>query len=116
MNVIFQHKGYGGQILSYMGEWQKMTYQPVSRLLTVLHLLYIYEQLSATELAERLEVDVRTVRRYITTLKDLGVDIVADMGAGGGYRLAGKTSLLPTVFTPDELKTLLLVLEQVPPS
>ena len=47
-------------------------YQPTSRVLTVLELLQARPGITGPELAERLEVDRRTVRRYITTLQDLG--------------------------------------------
>src|SRR6266571_6007099 len=48
-------------------------YFPTTRVLTVLELLQSHRQLSGPELAERLEVNTRTVRRYITMLQDLGI-------------------------------------------
>jgi len=41
-------------------------YHPTTRLLTILELLQAHGELSGVDLAARLEVDVRTVRRYIT--------------------------------------------------
>ena len=46
---------------------------PLTRLLTLLELLQAYRRLSGTELARRLEVAPRTVRRYISTLQELGL-------------------------------------------
>ncbi|MGZ3716182.1 MAG: HTH domain-containing protein, partial [Ktedonobacterales bacterium] len=46
-------------------------YYPTTRVLTVLELLQSRNRIGGAELAERLEVDVRTVRRYITMLQDL---------------------------------------------
>jgi predicted DNA-binding transcriptional regulator YafY len=50
-------------------------YSPTTRLLTVLELLQSYKQMNGTELARRLEVDVRIVRRYIVTLQDMGIPV-----------------------------------------
>ncbi|HYU71107.1 MAG TPA: HTH domain-containing protein, partial [Ktedonobacteraceae bacterium] len=47
-------------------------YHPTSRVLTVLELLQSRAFISGPELAARLEMDVRTVRRYITHLQDVG--------------------------------------------
>ena len=55
-------------------------YQPTTRLLTVLELLQARPSLSGAELARRLEVDGRTVRRYVTMLQDIGIPIEATHG------------------------------------
>src|SRR5438874_4669026 len=62
-------------------------YHPTTRVLTVLELLQAHRQMSGPKLAERLEVDVRSVRRYITMLQDLGIPIEAERGRYGNYRL-----------------------------
>jgi predicted DNA-binding transcriptional regulator YafY len=62
-------------------------YSPTTRLLTVLELLQSYKQMSGTEIARRLEVDVRTVRRYIVMLQDMGIPIEAERGVYGAYQL-----------------------------
>src|SRR5688572_9852146 len=79
-----------------------MVYQPTSRVLTVLELLQARPGISGPELAERLEVDRRTVRRYITTLQDLGVPVVGERGRHGGYRLRPGFKLPPLMLTDDE--------------
>ena len=55
-------------------------YHPTTRVLAALELLQAHPRLSGAELAARLEVDRRTVRRYITMLQDLGIPIDAERG------------------------------------
>jgi predicted DNA-binding transcriptional regulator YafY len=77
-------------------------YQPTTRLLTVLELLQARAQVSAAELARRLEVDARTVRRYVTMLQDMGIPVEAVHGRYGGYRLRPGYKLPPLMFTEEE--------------
>jgi predicted DNA-binding transcriptional regulator YafY len=86
-------------------------YTPATRLLTLLHIIHANPGLNATGLATRLEVDTRTVRRYIMLLRDLGVQIESEMGQGGGYRLVRGAVLPPSLFSRDELVVLLHALE-----
>jgi predicted DNA-binding transcriptional regulator YafY len=58
-----------------------------SRLVTFLLLLQTRGQLTAVEIAERLEVSERTVQRDAQALADAGVPIVSVRGPAGGYRL-----------------------------
>ena len=51
-------------------------YSPATRLLTILDVLQARPGITAGELAERLEVDKRSIRRYITMLQDLGIPVV----------------------------------------
>jgi predicted DNA-binding transcriptional regulator YafY len=76
--------------------------------LTVLELLQARGRLSGPELAERLEVDLRTVRRYVTMLQDLGIPVEAERGRHGGYRLRPGYRLPPLVFSDDEALALTL--------
>lgn len=77
-------------------------YQPASRVLTVLELLQSRPGISGVEIAERLEVDRRTVRRYITTLQDLGVPVHGVRGRHGGYVLRPGYRLPPLMLTDEE--------------
>ncbi len=77
-------------------------YHPTTRVLTVLELLQAHGGLSGPDLAARLEVDVRTVRRYITILQDLGIPVEAERGRYGTYRLRPGYKLPPLLFTADE--------------
>jgi predicted DNA-binding transcriptional regulator YafY len=83
-----------------------MTYRPTARVLTVLELLQTYGTLTSRTIAERLEVDPRTVRRYITTLQDLGIPIESQPGADGGYTLVRGHKLPPLMFNHDEVLAL----------
>ncbi|HTK07335.1 MAG TPA: YafY family protein [Ktedonobacteraceae bacterium] len=77
-------------------------YHPTSRVLTVLELLQARPSISGPELAARLEMDVRTVRRYITHLQDIGIPVEATIGRHGGYRLRPGFKLPPLIFTEEE--------------
>lgn len=77
-------------------------YHPTTRVLAVLELLQTHPRLSGSEIAERLEVDVRTARRYITMLQDLGIPVVAERGRYGAYALEPGFKLPPMMFTNDE--------------
>lgn len=77
-------------------------YSPTMRLLTVLELLQTYEQISGPEIARRLEVDPRTVRRYILTLQDMGIPVEAERGPHGAYWLQRGRKLPPLMYTRTE--------------
>ena len=77
-------------------------YFPTTRVLTVLELLQSHPSMSGTALAARLEVNRRTLRRYITMLQDLGIPIEAERGRWGGYRLRPGWRLPPLMFTNEE--------------
>src|SRR5262245_13414881 len=85
-------------------------YYPTTRVLTILELLQARGSLSGAELAERLEVDRRTVRRYITMLQDLGIPIDATRGPYGGYHLRRGFKLPPLMLTNDEALAITLSL------
>ncbi len=71
------------------------------RLLKLLGLLEGRIDWTADDLARRLEVTTRTVRRDITRLRDLGYPVEAVAGPGGGYRL-GAGGKLPPLLLDDE--------------
>lgn len=77
-------------------------YYPTSRVLTVLEMLQTYSCLSGPALATRLEVDVRTIRRYILRLQELGIPVETLPGRHGGYRLRPGYRLPPMMFNDDE--------------
>src|SRR2546421_9939993 len=83
-------------------------YVPTTRVLAILELLQSHYRLSGPELAERLEVNTRTVRRYITMLQDLGIPVEAERGRHGSYRLRPGFKLPPLMFTEDEALSLTL--------
>jgi predicted DNA-binding transcriptional regulator YafY len=77
-------------------------YDPIMRVLTVLEILQTRDHVSGAELAERLEVDLRTVQRYIVRLKDLHIPIDSSRGVGGAYRLRPGYRLPPLLLTNEE--------------
>ncbi|MEH1013386.1 YafY family protein [Micromonospora sp. CPCC 206060] len=81
---------------------------PAGRVLGMLELLQSHHRLSGAELARRLGVDERTVRRYATTLVELGIPVRADRGRYGGYRLGPGFKLPPLMFTDDEAVAVVL--------
>ena len=83
-------------------------YDPIMRVLTVLEILQSREQVSGAELAQRLEVNARTVQRYIARLQDLSVPVESTRGVGGAYRLKRGFRLPPMMFTDEEAFALTL--------
>ena len=83
-------------------------YHPTSRVLTVLELLQSRPSITGPELAARLEMDVRTVRRYIMHLQDVGIPVEATIGRYGGYRLRPGFKLPPLMLTEEEATAIML--------
>ncbi|NRQ41456.1 YafY family transcriptional regulator [Rheinheimera sp. YQF-2] len=81
---------------------------PTIRVLSLLELLQSHGRLSGTELATRLGVDKRTVRRYIQALEQLGIPVTTEQGCDGGYMLVAGFKLPPMMFTNDETLALSL--------
>jgi len=73
-----------------------------SRTLRLLSLLQTHRHWPGAELAERLGVSVRTLRRDIDRLRELGYPVAAQRGGDGGYQLAAGTALPPLVLDDDE--------------
>jgi len=73
-----------------------------ARLLRLLSILQARPTWTAPQLAERLEVTTRTVRRDITRLRELGYPVDGEAGPHGGYRLARGATLPPLLFADDE--------------
>ena len=73
-----------------------------SRLLALLALMSTRPHWSSCELAERLEITERTVRRDITRLREIGYPVEAAPGLHGGYRLGAGAKLPPLLLDDDE--------------
>ena len=82
--------------------------KPTSRVLTLLELLQSGGVRTLGELADRLEVDERTVRRYVNHLIDLGVPVDSLRGRYGGYKLSPGYRVPPLMLTDDEGLAVLL--------
>lgn len=79
-----------------------MPKEPTGRALQLLSLLQTHRLWRGAELAERLEVTERTVRRDVDRLRDLGYPVDATSGKYGGYRLAMGAHVPPLVLDDDE--------------
>jgi predicted DNA-binding transcriptional regulator YafY len=88
-------------------------YSPTTRLLTVLELLQSRENVSGVELAETLEVEVRSVRRYVTMLRDMGIPVESEKGRYGSYSLRPGFRLPPLMFNESEILAVILGLMAV---
>ncbi len=88
-------------------------YDPIMRVLTVLEVLQARDHVTGAELAERLEVDLRTVQRYIVRLKDLKIPVESSRGVGGAYRLRPGYRLPPLLLTNEEAFALSLGLHSL---
>lgn len=72
------------------------------RLLKLLALLQTRRDWSGQELAERLDVSGRTIRRDVERLRELGYPVDALTGPSGGYRLRAGTAMPPLLLDDDE--------------
>ncbi|MGW0424104.1 helix-turn-helix transcriptional regulator [Streptomyces sp. NPDC003015] len=82
--------------------------RPTARVLTLLELLQSGGTRTVAELADRLGVEGRTVRRYVDHLIDLDVPVESVRGRYGGYRLAPGYRLPPLMLSDDEALAVLL--------
>ncbi|MFF4016676.1 helix-turn-helix transcriptional regulator [Streptomyces sp. NPDC001843] len=73
-----------------------------ARLLRLLSLLQAHREWSGAELADRLGVTPRTVRRDVDRLRELGYPVNASPGTGGGYQLGAGAALPPLLLDDDE--------------
>jgi predicted DNA-binding transcriptional regulator YafY len=73
-----------------------------SRTLRLLSLLQTHRFWAGPELAERLGVSPRTLRRDVDRLRELGYPVDAHRGAEGGYQLAAGAALPPLVVDDEE--------------
>ncbi|MET9320930.1 WYL domain-containing protein [Streptomyces sp. NPDC003038] len=79
-----------------------MTSDTPARLLRLLSLLQTRRTWPGADLADRLEVTVRTVRRDIDRLRTMGYPVESGYGTAGGYRLTSGTDLPPLLLDDDE--------------
>jgi predicted DNA-binding transcriptional regulator YafY len=71
-------------------------------MLRLLSLLQTHRYWPGSELAGRLEVSPRTLRRDVDRLRDLGYPVDANRGAAGGYQLQAGTAMPPLLLDDDE--------------
>jgi predicted DNA-binding transcriptional regulator YafY len=82
-----------------------------SRTLRLLSLLQTHRYWPGEELARRLEVSIRTLRRDVDRLRELGYPVQASRGVDGGYQLAPGAALPPLVLDDEEAVALAVGLQ-----
>src|SRR3954465_13003942 len=82
-----------------------------TRTLRLLSLLQTHRYWPGTELPERLGVSVRTLRRDIDRLRELGYPVEEQRGVDGGYQLAAGAALPPLVVDDEEAVALTVGLQ-----
>lgn len=76
-------------------------------MLAILWMLSSGKKITAKQIAEKLEINIRTVYRYIDSLCMSGVPILSDSGQNGGYSLQNNFIQVPLHFDMEEQKALL---------
>ena len=76
--------------------------RPTGRVLALLEILQAGGTRTVADLADRLGVDERTVRRYVDHLDELGIPVTSVRGRYGGYRLARGYRMPPLMLSDDE--------------
>ncbi|WP_065964702.1 YafY family protein [Curtobacterium sp. UCD-KPL2560] len=89
---------------------------PSSRMLSLLSLLQVHRDWAGDELATRLAVSPRTLRRDVDRLRDLGYRVESVRGPAGGYRLAAGSDLPPLLFDDEQAVAIALALAVAPAS
>lgn len=82
-----------------------------TRTLRLLSLLQNHRYWRGAELAERLEVSERTLRRDVDRLRELGYPVLSQRGADGGYQLAAGAALPPLIVDDEEAVALVVGLQ-----
>jgi predicted DNA-binding transcriptional regulator YafY len=95
-----------------LGKTGRMT-DGTARMLALLSLLQVRREWPAAELAGRLDVSTRTIRRDIERLRELGYRVRVSMGPDGGYRLAAGEQLPPLRFDDEQAVAIAIALGSV---
>src|ERR1700722_14769061 len=91
-----------GQLQSAIDAILRTMVQTSARLLALLSLLHVRREWTGDELAERLEVGPRTIRRDVDKLRSLGYPVESARGVAGGYRLGAGGGLPPLLLDDAE--------------
>lgn len=83
------------------------------RLLAITMILLEKKQISATQLAERLEVSVRTIYRDIHSLSEAGIPVSSSPGVNGGIQIMENYKIDKQFFTSNDIASLLIALESL---
>ncbi len=82
-----------------------------TRMLRLLSLLQTHRYWPGSELAGRLDVSPRTLRRDIDRLRELGYDVDAARGVAGGYQLRAGAALPPLLLEDEEAVAIAVALQ-----
>ncbi len=82
--------------------------QTANRLITLILLLQRRPNQKAADLAEKLEISVRTLHRYFSMLDEMGIPVYSERGPHGGFSLVRGYKMPPMVFSPEEAAALCL--------
>jgi predicted DNA-binding transcriptional regulator YafY len=100
--VSHPRKGLGQDLSSIFEIIHDAMIETSSRLLELLSLLQARRDWPGGELADRLEVSGRTIRRDVERLRQLGYPVESLTGPAGGYRLRAGTAMPPLLLDDDE--------------
>src|SRR5699024_10328503 len=79
----------------------------IDNVLAILWMLSSGEKITAKQISEKLEMNIRTVYRYMDTLSISGVPIISDAGHNGGYTLLNHFIEAPLFFDSEEQTSLI---------
>lgn len=85
----------------------------IQRLIAILTILLQKDRISATVLARRFEVSVRTIYRDIEALEFAGIPIITHTGVNGGFSIVDQYKIDKKLFTDQDISTLLTSLYSV---
>lgn len=97
---------HGGDAIATIGRILSST----ARIFALLELLQASPVVTGAEVADRLGIDRRTVRRDVAALQHLGIPVVGERGTGGGYRLRPGFRLPPLMLSAEEASAAVLAL------
>lgn len=85
----------------------------IDRLIAIVTILLQQDKVTAPELAERFEVSRRTINRDVEHICKAGIPLVTTQGYGGGISIAEGYKIDKTLFTGDELQTVMAALKGI---
>lgn len=85
----------------------------IDRLIAIITILLQQEKITAPKLAKQFEVSRRTINRDIEDICKAGIPLVTAQGYGGGISVADGYKINKTLFTNDELQTILVALKGI---